>query len=77
MVQDKPDSKRMPGWYTGYVRDIYQKKGNIEKIEKSANHLFDKRVQCTCLSDEASCGFQNPVYQLLDREASSPSERSK
>ena len=34
-LQDKPDSKRMPGWYTGYVRDIYaKKKGNIEKIEK-------------------------------------------
>ena len=40
-LQDKPDSKRMPGWYTGYVRDIYaKKKGNIEKIEKSANHLL-------------------------------------
>ena len=45
-LQDEPDSKRMPGWYTGYVRKIYtKKKGNIDKIEKSANHLFDKRVQ--------------------------------
>ena len=41
-LQDEPDSKRMPGWYTGYVRKIYtKKKGNIDKIEKSANHLFD------------------------------------
>ena len=56
---DKPDSKRMPGWYTGYVRDIYaKKKGNIEKIEKSANHLFDKRVQYLLAHpDEASWFF--------------------
>ena len=58
-LQDKPDSKRMPGWYTGYVRDIYaKKKGNIEKIEKSANHLFDKRVQYLLAHpDEASWFF--------------------
>ena len=48
-----------PGWYTGYVRDIYaKKKGNIEKIEKSANHLFDKRVQYLLAHpDEASWFF--------------------
>ena len=40
-LQDKPDSKRMPGWYTGYVRDIYaKKKGNIEKIEKKCQSPF-------------------------------------
>ena len=57
-LQDKPDSKRMPGWYTGYVRDIYgKKKGNIEKIEKSANHLLISVFNISGSSDEASWFF--------------------
>ncbi|MFR5847341.1 MAG: hypothetical protein ACLUFP_04650 [Streptococcus salivarius] len=74
-LQDKPDSKRMPGWYTGYVRDIYaKKKGNIEKIEKSANHLFDKRVQYLLAHpDEASWFFSTKFISSGQREASSPS----
>ncbi|MFR6419996.1 MAG: hypothetical protein ACLUOJ_01340 [Streptococcus salivarius] len=47
-LQDEPDSNVCQAGTLSYVRKIYtKKKGNIDKIEKSANHLFDKRVQYT------------------------------
>ena len=58
-----------------YVRDIYaKKKGKYEKIEKSANHLFDKRVQYLLAHpDEASWFFSTKFISSWTEEASSPS----
>ena len=74
-LQDKPDSKRMPGWYTAMsVTYTPRKKGNIEKIEKSANHLFDKRVQYLLAHPDEASWFSAPSLSVLgQREASSPS----
>lgn len=44
-VQEDESSNRLPGWYTGYVRTIYEKKeGDIKKIEEDADNLFTNRM---------------------------------